>query len=306
VDGGGKLPVWFVNRQTPKTLEDFVRIHDEFSRNDEIDELERNELAGVIAADQEVYTAEEEKHIERVQTILGSSSLKEDHFTAVESPDHNVVIRKVFAPGNPNVIGKASTVCDAPVEVCAAKELCKTSRSLTAAFKKQNGIERRVEVVNNHHVVIKTVYVPVRAKQAQKSGGVSARAKRAYISSGSGAPRPTPATDARAGRQHRPEVQLLFCCRSGQAMAGGGASPQPHMPSCSGVNELRQRRTTTDASNRRESRAPTPTRVLAAPLWQKRASEMAGGGASPRSPPAAGEVAHVRACARPHMCERAR
>jgi hypothetical protein len=85
-----------------------VKVRELFQRDDEVDELERDELAGVIEQEPQVYDAEEEGIIERVRKKLGG--LKEEDFKELDSPDHLVKMDSVFKKGQHSVVLRASTV----------------------------------------------------------------------------------------------------------------------------------------------------------------------------------------------------
>jgi hypothetical protein len=108
---GGRIPVFVVNRNLHRPLADDKIMREMFQRDDEIDKVERDELAGAIEQEQ-VYEEEEEAFIERVEDKLGG--LKEEDFKELDSPDHLVKMHVVFKAKASTAIGRASTVRPPP------------------------------------------------------------------------------------------------------------------------------------------------------------------------------------------------
>ena len=126
LDAGGVVPTWVVESKIPLALSAVASLRDQFQRDDEVDKMERDELARVIKDEQQVYSEDEDSLIQRVQETLGA--LKEENFEELESPDHLVKMGKMHAEGDGRMIIRASATIDSSVEECAAWEMLKNSR----------------------------------------------------------------------------------------------------------------------------------------------------------------------------------
>jgi len=134
LDAGGVIPRRVVESKLPLALSVVVELRDQFQRDDEIDKLERDQLARVIKDEQQVYSEDEDSLIQRVQDKLGA--LKDEDFEMLESPDHLVKMGKIFIDGDRRVVIKASVTIDSAVEECAAWDFLKMSR---ASLKRRSG-----------------------------------------------------------------------------------------------------------------------------------------------------------------------
>ena len=72
LDAGGAIPAKVSELKIPVALSAIGEMRDEFQRDDEIDKLERDELARVMKAEQQVYSEDEDSLIQRVQDKLGA------------------------------------------------------------------------------------------------------------------------------------------------------------------------------------------------------------------------------------------
>jgi len=149
LDAGGRIPSFVVNAKLPLALGAVGDLREEFQRDDEIDKLERDQLARVIKEEPQTYTAEEDVLINKVNVKLGM--LEWVHFEEVESPDHLVRMGKIFIENSDNIVGSATTVVDASVEQCAAWDFTLDSRARQRAF--QRGEKRQLERLNDHAAI---------------------------------------------------------------------------------------------------------------------------------------------------------
>jgi len=157
LDAGGLVPTRVVESKILLALSPVASLRDEFQRDDEIDEMERNELARVIKDEQQVYSEDEDSLIQRVQEKLGA--LKEENFEELESPDHLVKMGKMHAEGDGRMIIRASIIrasatIDSSVEECAAWEMLKNSRKNT---KGSTNLVRTLVHDNGHSAVFHLV-----------------------------------------------------------------------------------------------------------------------------------------------------
>jgi len=156
-DAGGRIPTFVVNAKLPLALGSLGGLRVEFQRDDEIDKLERDQLARVIKDEPQVYSEDEDSLIQRVQNKLGA--LKEENFEELGSPDHLVWMGGFFE-GEEEAILRASTIVDASVEECAARELAKTSR---AQIKSKKNLQSSLMKINDHQIiyhVVKEIKIP--------------------------------------------------------------------------------------------------------------------------------------------------
>jgi len=129
VDAGGVVPSRVFESKIPLALSAVTGLRDQFQRDDEIDKMERDELARVINDEQQVYSEDEDSLFQRVQDKLGA--IKEEYFEGLESLDHLVKMGKMPAEGGGRMIVRASATIDSSIEECAAWDTHKMSRKNT-------------------------------------------------------------------------------------------------------------------------------------------------------------------------------
>ena len=151
LDANGRIPTFVVESKIPEALGAVGELRDEFQRDDEIDKLERDQLAKVIKEEPQTYTAEEDILINKVHAKLGM--LEWGHFEELESPDHLVNMCKISIEGGG--VGRASVAVDASIEECAAWEIAKMNREQA---KDAGSLERSFTKTNDHHGVYHVVY----------------------------------------------------------------------------------------------------------------------------------------------------
>ncbi|GMI38047.1 hypothetical protein TeGR_g2496 [Tetraparma gracilis] len=152
VDVGGLVPARVLSYQLRGAFGVVEEVRQVFDRSDEVDKLARDELAGSIEHEQQVYDEGEEALISSVQDKLGG--LKEEDFKELESPDHLVKMQKAFRAGSSSVVLRGSATLDASLEECAAHELLKISRA-RAAINKED--EETLTWINSHHGVFRFI-----------------------------------------------------------------------------------------------------------------------------------------------------
>jgi len=155
LDANGRIPAFVVNAKLPLALGILGDLRKEFQRDDEIDKLERDQLARVIKDEQQVYSQDEDSLIHRVQNKLGA--LKEPDFEELESPDM-LVKMALNMKGETAGVARATTVVDADIEECAPWEMAKLSREQL----KKPALLKTLTAVNSHHRVYHTVVDHVR------------------------------------------------------------------------------------------------------------------------------------------------
>jgi hypothetical protein len=95
----------------------------------------------------QVYTADEDAHVDRVQEQLGE--LPEATFERLESPDPLVKMDSLFFSGESNIVLRGAAEIDAPPELCAAHDMLKLSR----AHQKTEALARAVKMENEHSFI---------------------------------------------------------------------------------------------------------------------------------------------------------
>jgi len=129
LDAGGRIPTRVLNSMLPATLGAVGDLRDEFQRDDEIDTMERDELARIIKDEPQTYAAEEGVLTNKVYFKVGA--FEWERFEELESPDHWVKMGKIFAEGDGRMIIRASATVDLPMEECAAWDTLKMGRKNT-------------------------------------------------------------------------------------------------------------------------------------------------------------------------------
>ena len=153
LDAGGVLPTRVVESKIPLALSAVSDLRDEFQRDDEIDKMERDELAKVVKEEQQMYSEDEDSLIQRVQSKLGA--IQEEDFEELESSDHLVKMGKMHAEGDGRmIIIRASATIDSSIEECAAWDTHKMSRKNT---KSSTNLVRTLEHDNGHSAVFHLV-----------------------------------------------------------------------------------------------------------------------------------------------------
>jgi hypothetical protein len=150
-DAGGWIPAFVANRLIPLALEVAQESRMAFQRDDEVDEMERNELAGVIEHRQQVYDGVEVELMKRVQGELGS--IKEEDFNEFESSDHLVKVQGILVEGSSVWVGRATTLVDASIAELAAWELARMSRVNMHRHADRNGLQRELKKINEHQML---------------------------------------------------------------------------------------------------------------------------------------------------------
>ena len=147
LDAGGVIPLRVIEAKLPLSLAAVGELRDEFQRDDEIDKMERDELARVVKEEQQVYSEDEDSLIQRVQDELGA--LTEEDFEELDSPDYLVKMGK-DAEEDGRMIVRASTTLDSSIEECAAWEMDKMSRKNA---KGSTNLVRTLTYDNGHSAV---------------------------------------------------------------------------------------------------------------------------------------------------------
>ncbi|GMI06344.1 hypothetical protein TrVE_jg7700 [Triparma verrucosa] len=135
VDVAGVIPKWIVNKKIPEQLQAVQDAIDEVRQDDRIDAAVREELSDFIKEHwmEEVYSEEEEALLQRVRQKF-EGSLEESKWTQLKSPDIFLTMESTYEEGGSTVgVGRAVTIIDAPVEVCAAWEVARTARETMKA-----------------------------------------------------------------------------------------------------------------------------------------------------------------------------
>jgi len=142
LDAGGRIPTFVVNAKIPLALGAVGDLRDAFQRDDEIDKLERDELARVIKDEPQTYTARELDLLRIARDQL--ASIKEDEMRELQSPDSLVAMSHVFVEGSREAVLRAITVIDETVETCAAFETNLMDRWHMKESQQNGEIERQV------------------------------------------------------------------------------------------------------------------------------------------------------------------
>ena len=108
VDTGRRAAALVANSKAGQAMSFVADMRERFQRDDEVDEDEQHELAAVIREEPQVYEAEEEQLITRVQDKLGG--LKAEDFKELDSPDQNVKMHSVYKEGSSSIVLTATTV----------------------------------------------------------------------------------------------------------------------------------------------------------------------------------------------------
>ena len=148
LDAGGVIPTRVVETSIPLALSAVGEMRDRFQRDDEIDKMERDELARVMKEELQVYSEDEDSLIQRIQNQLGA--LAEEEFEELESPDHLVKMGETHAEGDGRVMIRAVSTVDSSIEECAAWDTHKMSRENNKAW---TGLLRTLVYDNGHSAV---------------------------------------------------------------------------------------------------------------------------------------------------------
>jgi len=147
VDAGGVIPARVLQNKIPLALSAVGELRGHFQRDDEIDKMERDELARVMKDERQVYSEDDKSLIQRLQDKLGA--LKDEDFEELESRDHLVKMGKTIE-GDGQMIIRASATIDSSIEECAAWDTHKMSRKRT---KGSTNLVRTLVHDNGHSAV---------------------------------------------------------------------------------------------------------------------------------------------------------
>ena len=156
VDAGGRIPTFVLNAAIPLALGAVGDLRDAFQRDDEIDKLERDQLARVIKEEPQTYTAEENLLLNKVNVKLGM--IEWERFEELESPDHLVRMGRIFIEGSSLAVSRASTPVDSSVEDCAALVMAVMCRDHVKEHVEGGGLERELWKENDHRNLFHGVY----------------------------------------------------------------------------------------------------------------------------------------------------
>ena len=158
LDGGGYLPQFFVDLKLPQTLNFLTREREEFNRDDQIDNEERDTLINIMKN----YDLEKIQPDERalINTVVQRFKrlTAEELLSEIESPDPRVKMSSGLIPGEENIYDWAETEVDASIEQCASWNYLSCSREKMEEFKGERGsLERVITHHSEHCQFIRTV-----------------------------------------------------------------------------------------------------------------------------------------------------
>ena len=149
VDFGGYIPAALMSRAVPRMLAVVEDLRDVFQVDEEFDKEELARLASIIRGEGEEYTEEERHQLSVTQLDLGEGVLSALDFETLESLDHLVNMSWMMFTRSDMVL-RASTVVDAPLEDCLAWEIAKLSRAAQKRHFKEHGKEQALIGVDAH------------------------------------------------------------------------------------------------------------------------------------------------------------
>jgi len=155
INANGRIPTFVVNAKIPITLGAVGGLREEFQRDDEIDKLERDELARTIKEEPRTYTADEDTHVNKVDVKLGM--IEWEFFKELESPDFLVKMGKIYTEGSSLVVGRAIVTVDAEAELCAAWDMSVMSRERVKIAGSLRGSERSLTRTNGFNGLFRMV-----------------------------------------------------------------------------------------------------------------------------------------------------
>jgi len=152
LDPAGHVPAFILNARVSTVLKPASEIRERFEKDDEVDRMERGELARIIKDVAQTYTAEEDDLIDNIHAKFDVLEWKD--FDELEPPDHRVKMGKIHSDGSGTGFVRASTIADDTIEECATWEISQMSRGLV---KSADSIGRSLQSVNEHHSVMRVV-----------------------------------------------------------------------------------------------------------------------------------------------------
>ena len=148
-DAGGSLPAWVINKKLPEIFSVIHDIQVYFNRDEEVDNIERNEYAERIRSHQGTYTEKENKMEIRAMGLF-QETMQGRHFKKLDVADKFISSRVVHLDNDSLVTGLAKCVVDAPLEEVAAWEMLKMSRQGVKAHILKGGIDKWTREINEH------------------------------------------------------------------------------------------------------------------------------------------------------------
>jgi hypothetical protein len=149
-NAGGKVPIYFINRNAAKQLGVIKMLSDTFRQDEEVDEAVLASLANIIKNEPQDYSDEEKAAIRKGRDLY--MKCKESVRTyALKSRDEKVKMKGVRVDGESLGSGVATTIVDASLEECTAHEISRlNSRAKMNNLTKLGIVELTVEKVNGH------------------------------------------------------------------------------------------------------------------------------------------------------------
>ena len=150
-DAGGFVPERVVVAKIPQALSGVAEMRELFQRDDAMDKVERDELAGIIERKPQIYDDQEDALMGRVKSKF--SGLEDDSLEPLESPDRFVKMSIAHMDGDRDAVMQAAVTIDADISQCAAFDLCRTSRKALKDHHNGGGLERSLTKTNEHHFI---------------------------------------------------------------------------------------------------------------------------------------------------------
>jgi hypothetical protein len=156
LDAGGVLPQWLLSQTIPRTLAGLVKLRDNFQRDDVFDKEELEKKVTIIQNEEQFYSGEESRFIDQIERKIAVDLAQES--MELQSPDVLVAMSLRVSPQDGIGVMRASTVLDASVEECAARELSPMTRELQKSHFESGGRERTLTKRNDHSAIFRVVY----------------------------------------------------------------------------------------------------------------------------------------------------
>ena len=146
----GNIPHQIVESQFPRTLRPVFQVREKFSRDDDMDKMEREKLMDILRSgyQEEVYDSDETSLIDSIRSIM--NAVPNGAFRPLDSPDFRTKMSIAHVKGENSAYMKCEMIIDASLEEVAAYNYIYKSRERVKLNDKNNVLHRDATNINIH------------------------------------------------------------------------------------------------------------------------------------------------------------
>ena len=149
-DVKGKIPHQIVESQLARLLRPIFQVREKFSRDDEVDKMEREKLMTIMRSgyQEEVYDSDETSLIDSIRSIM--NAVPNRVFRPLDNPDFRTKMSIAHFKGENDGYMKCEVIIDASLEEVAAYSYIYKSRERVKLNDRNDVLHRDATNINNH------------------------------------------------------------------------------------------------------------------------------------------------------------